>query len=262
MPVIHALLHVFMSRNPDCTLCYHVIVIFLNQEKAVFGKGLPTEILLIAHQEQQKFIQYYSTEPDRFHLLPPGINRDILIQNEPDAEDRIRIRNEIGIESGGNLILLVGSGFRTKGVDRAIIAFSGLPSSIRDSSMLLIAGRGKPGSYLTLCKKLGISSSVKFLGVQRDIARLYWCSDLLIHPARTENTGTTLLEAMICGVPVLATANCGFSTHVTNADAGLLCPGPFKQKKLTELLSTMLAPNCKPPWGKNGQKYCQKNRLI
>ena len=49
---------------------------FKRQETAVFAPGNTTEILLIAHQEKQKFIQYYGTEADRFHLLPPGINKD------------------------------------------------------------------------------------------------------------------------------------------------------------------------------------------
>ena len=71
---------------------------------------MTTELMLIAHQEQEKFIRHYGTESDRFHLLPPGINRERLI-SENAAQDRGEIRDEFGIADDEMLLLAVGSRF-------------------------------------------------------------------------------------------------------------------------------------------------------
>ena len=57
------------------------------------------------------------------------------------------------------------------------------------------------------------------------MAGFYHAADYLVHAARTENTGTVLIEAMICGLPVLVTGNCGFAFHVHDADAGIMNAG-------------------------------------
>lgn len=235
---------------------------FLRQEAEVFRAGKNTEILLIAHQEKDKFTHYYSTENERFHLLPPGIDRDRLLGQIPDQQQRQTLRKEFGIGKEQRLILNVGSGFRTKGIDRAIRALSALPGELRAMSRLVVVGKGKPAPYHRLARKLGVGDQVIFAGARTDVARFYYSADILIHPAYTENTGTTLIEAMICGLPVLTTGNCGFAHHIVQAQAGLICPMPFEQETLNRLLVEMLDPVRTAGWGANGQKYCATTDLY
>ena len=234
----------------------------LRQEKDVFRHGNDTEILLIAHQEQGRFITHYQTEIERFHLLPPGINQVYLADNVPSEDERELIRCEFGITDGNLLILSVGSGFRTKGVDRSIRAVAALPAEIRSKVTFIVAGKGKSRSFVSLARKLGVNDRVKFIGVCDRVAQLYYSADALLHPAFSENTGTTIIEAMYCGLPVLATGNCGFSVHLRNADAGLICPIPFRQQKLNQQLEEMLTSKKRSDWTKNGIKYCQQTDLY
>jgi UDP-glucose:(heptosyl)LPS alpha-1,3-glucosyltransferase len=62
-------------------------------------------------------------------------------------------------------------------------------------------------------------------------------ADLLVHPARLDTTGTVILEAIVNGLPVIATAVCGFSVHVSRADAGIVLPEPFQQRALADALA-------------------------
>lgn len=234
----------------------------LRQESDVFRHGNHAEILLIAHQEQESFITHYRTELKRFHLLPPGINRVYLGDNIPSKNERELIRHKFGITDGDLLIFSLGSGFRTKGVDRSIRALAALPAELGSKVYLIVAGKGKSQSFASLARKLGVNDRVKFIGVCDRVAELYYSADALLHPAFSENTGTTIIEAMYCGLPVLATENCGFSIHLRNADAGLVCPVPFRQQVLNQQLEEILTSPKRSDWMKNGVDYCQRTDLY
>ena len=234
---------------------------YLRMEKAVFGKSSTTEILLLSEQEKAVFIDYYGTPEHRFHLLPPGISRDCLAHpNDDKVCEELRRELNIGLET--NVVLLAGSGFRTKGVDRAIRAISALPPELREKTILLVVGQGKPLLFQWLAWRLGVADKVRFLGGRKDILRFFIAADLLLHPAYRENTGTVLIEAMAAGLPVLATDTCGFSNHIERADAGEIVPAPFKQETLNQLLVYMLTSEKKEQWRQNGKSYVAKTDVF
>ncbi|MCF6355932.1 MAG: glycosyltransferase family 4 protein [Candidatus Polarisedimenticolaceae bacterium] len=235
--------------------------VFKRQERAVFQPGTQTEVMLIAHQEQVKFIKHYGTEPERFHLLPPGINRQRLMANGPEDDRRV-LREAFGISEQEWLLLLVGSRFHTKGVDRVVRSLATLPAEQRARCRLLVVGHGKDGPFRRLAKRLGVAGQIIFTGTREDVPRFYRAADVLIHAPRNENTGTVLIEAMICGLPVLVTANCGFAFHVRDADAGMVVPDPFDQGRLDRGLAAFLASPQREAWVGNGPAYCERTDLY
>ena len=124
-------------------------------EKAVFAPESKTEILLLSPQEKQKFIDCYGTQKERFHLLPPGISKDRF---RPANAQTIRaeVRNELGLTKDHLMLLMVGSHFQTKGVDRAISAVASLPENLRDRIRLFIIGHGKIDSFTTFAQKMNL----------------------------------------------------------------------------------------------------------
>ncbi len=195
-------------------------------------------------------------------MLPPGINRDRLLSNKPDVHDASLLRNELSIGQDEHMLLLVGSFFKTKGVDRAIDALACLPVEIKNNTRLVIVGHDDTGPYARLAETLDVAEHVIFTGSREDIARFYYAADVLLHPAYTENTGTTLLEAMVCGLPVLATANCGFAFHIEKANAGMVCPMPFEQAVLNNQLQEMLTSGNRDEWHCNGLRYAESTDLY
>ncbi|MHC4989989.1 MAG: glycosyltransferase family 4 protein [Planctomycetota bacterium] len=234
---------------------------FLRAEEELFNRDNDTDILLSAHDEKTKFIRYYETDSSRFHLLPPGIDRNRLVDGALSAEERESFRSELGVAPDGLLLLSVGSAFRTKGVDRTIRAIAGLPAALRSRVRLAVVGRGKAGPMRRLAWKHGIADRILFTGPREELAPFYYSGDLLVHAAYRENTGNTLIEAMVCGLPVLTTGVCGFAHHVTRAEAGLVCASPFVQGELNELLRTMLEHD-RDPWRRSALAYCEHEDLY
>ncbi|MCJ7771572.1 MAG: glycosyltransferase family 4 protein, partial [Desulfobacterales bacterium] len=155
----------------------------LRLEQAVFGKDATTQILSISDHQKDLYIKHYHTPSERFHMLPPGIAKDRRVPPQP-LEKRNQMRAELGIEADHHVILMVGTGYQRKGVDRAITALSSLPSSLCEKTRLLVVGENKLKPYLKLAKKSGVSDQVVFLGGRTDIPRFLAISDILLHPAR------------------------------------------------------------------------------
>jgi UDP-glucose:(heptosyl)LPS alpha-1,3-glucosyltransferase len=80
-------------------------------------------------------------------------------------------------------------------------------------------------------------------------------ADLLVHPARTEAAGIVLLEAIINGLPVVATEICGFSSHIREAEAGIVIPEPFAIQALIDALRRAAEPRLRAAWSASGQSY-------
>ena len=231
-------------------------------EQAVCGAGSNTELLLIAPEEGEKCKRYYATDPKRLHLLPPGIDKDRLVRAIPNEHDRVALRDKLGVAGQGFLLLNVGSRFQTKGVDRAIKALAALPVDVRRRTRLAVVGDDNPRPFHKLANSLGIGDAVVFTGAREDIANFYYAADLLLQPSYTESAGATMLEAMICGLPVLVTAACGFAFHVERARSGLICPEPFEQDTLNAMLIQMLTSATRSAWGQNGLSYSSSTDLY
>jgi len=234
---------------------------FLRQEEAVFGAGSKTLVLMISALQLQYYKQYYGTPDSRIRMLPPGIASDRMA-DENRAQVRAAFRREFGLADDQLLLLSVGSGFNMKGFDRGLVAVAALPDALRQRVRLFIIGQDKQGPVQRLVQRLGVQENVQFFTGRDDIPRFLQGADLLLHPARHENTGTVLVEALVAGLPVLTTATCGYAFHVENARAGRVVPSPFQQSVLNQTLHDMLRAEQRKAWSANGIAYGQQEDLY
>lgn len=210
---------------------------YLAFEAAVFGPDSDTDILEVSTRERARFIEFYQTPSERFHTLPPGISRD-RVAPENWVEIRTKARKELGVSDQQKVLLAVGSGFRTKGLDRSIAVLK----LLSDPDMrLFIIGDDKQQPFLNLAKQYQVQDKVTFLGGRSDVPALLQAGDLLVHPAYKENTGNVLLEAMIAGLPVVTTEVCGYAHYVTSAAMGEVLKSPFDGTAFAVAIDRVLA---------------------
>lgn len=231
-------------------------------ERAVFGVGSKTEILMISAQQQPLFEKHYGTPAARFHMLPPGIGLDRRAPANA-AEIRRGFRAEFALGDDDLLLVQIGSGFKTKGLDRSLKALAALPAELRARTRLIAIGQDEPRPFLRQIRHLGLQDQVQILKGRDDIPRFLLGADLLIHPAYNENTGTVLLEALVAGLPVLTTAACGYAHYIEKADAGRVIPLPFAQGALDQALAAMLADGAaRRQWHANGLAFADRTDLY
>lgn len=205
-------------------------------EKTVFTAMPPPYTLVLTEREIKAFQRHYGIDRNKFHLLPPGIERNTASRNTAKAT-RNAVRNALGVAEDATVALFVGSGFRIKGLDRALKALAANQSAAKTTEFWIV-GNGKPARFQKLAKRAGIP--VRFLGGRTDVARFYDAADFLLHPAYNESAGKVLIEALTHGLPVLTTDTCGYAPHVLKAEAGAVIPAPFDQEALNRTLHTFI----------------------
>ena len=230
-------------------------------EQAVFARGQPTHILVLTEQEIPRYEKFYGTERDRFHVLPPGIVRCVFTPEQKQLT-RERLRREHGWRPDDRILLLVGSGFRVKGLDRAMTSLAELPDDLRRQTRLVVIGQNRPTEFALLARKLRVSDRVHFLGGRNDVFDWLLAADLLVHPARSEAAGMILLEALTAGLPVLATDVCGYAPHIEQANAGRILASPFVQERCDAAVREMLQSAQRADWSAHGVTYAARQDLY
>lgn len=227
---------------------------FSSFERGVFEASSKTKVLSLSDREKSIYQQYYLTQDSRFLCLPPTLEK-ARWANLDSLPSRHVIRTSLGINEGENLVLLIGSGFQTKGLDRAILAMAALPEELLTKTRLFVVGQDKTDNFIRIAKRNNVAENVVFLGGRKDIPALMKAGDMLLHPAYAETTGGVLLEAIVSGLPVLATPVCGYAPHINHAQAGHVLRKRFSQDELNEKLHEMLLSNEKEHWHRNGLQY-------
>ena len=230
-------------------------------EKCVFNENGAPIILALTPQQCEEYQIQYGTEKQRFQLLPPGVE----VARIPTAEYPIireELRNEWIVQPDEWLLLFVGTAFKTKGLERALFAVAHLPETIVKKVHFMVVGDGKVAPYEKLAKQLDIHEHVSFFAGRDDVWKFMLAADLLIHPAHVESAGKVLLEALVSGLPILTTHNCGYAHHVANAQAGIVLPSPFSQTAFNGALESMLDKKKLSTWHKQALAYADKKDLY
>ncbi len=150
------------------------------------------------------------------HIInnPIDINRSNYLSNEDVAEEFF---NE-----DAPIILAVGRLSKEKGFEYLLKAFSLLKE--RSNARLVILGEGKEDVNLKkLSKELGIDKKVLFLGFKYNPYKYMKRSTIFVFPSLYESFGIAMVEAMSCGVPVIATKSYeGIENIIEHERTGLL----------------------------------------
>lgn len=121
-------------------------------------------------------------------------------------------------------IVLHVSNFRpVKRVDAVVQIFARVASEVRARLLMIGDGPDQPLARRE-AERLGVTDRVTFLGQQEEVASLFSVADLLLLPSAKESFGLVALEAMACGVPVIASRVGGLPEVVGGKEAGFLYP--------------------------------------
>ncbi len=111
----------------------------------------------------------------------------------------------------------------------------------RMAAELWLVGDGPDAGWLKACfREQGLERYVRFWGAQRQVAPILSQADLLLMPSLAESFCLAALEAMACGVPVLATEVGGLPEVVVDGSTGLLFP-PGKPQTAVDLAVQLLS---------------------
>jgi UDP-glucose:(heptosyl)LPS alpha-1,3-glucosyltransferase len=209
---------------------------FHKEEYQIFNLKSKTKILSISRKENEIYKSIYKTPDNKFIFIPPFIDKNFFIE----SKNKFFFSSKY-FKNNNKLLIFIGSGFKTKGLDRAIIAFSNLPEKIRNNFNFAIFGKDNEKKYRKLIARYGLEDSIKIFHGHDNIPQLIREATALIHPARYENTGLILIEALSQNLPIITTDNCGYSSYVEDDKKSIVLNSPFSQQELNFSLEKILS---------------------
>jgi glycosyltransferase involved in cell wall biosynthesis len=169
------------------------------------------------------------------NLLYNGVDIDLF---KKDENIKNEMRKKYSLEEK-KILLSVGRIEGWKGFNLVIEILSQLPENF----IYVLIGKGKELENLKkLAKKLNVEDRVLFLGEieNKKLYKYYNMADIFIQPSiGKEAFGITLIEAMACGVPVIASNNGGMKEIVKNGENGFLFEINNKEDLKEKILKAM-----------------------
>ena len=170
------------------------------------------------------------------HAVAVGNGRDPA-RFRPDTQARQRVRATLDVPDGRVVIVIVSRLVRHKGHPELLDAMRALPGA-----ELWVVGERLPSDHGQDLEAVFAEAppQVRRLGYRTDIPDLLAAADIFALPSHFEGLPMSVIEAMLTGLPVVATAIRGPREQVVDGETGLLVP-PMSVPPLAEALRRLAA---------------------
>jgi glycosyltransferase involved in cell wall biosynthesis len=195
-------------------------LIYLHRQ--VINRGIASDLVAVSERVRRAAVEQEHIRPERITVITNGINP----QNQKPLLDveKVSLRRSLGIEFSELLLLTVARLKPQKGHAYLLDAIPEILKAV-STARFVFAGDGPLREELQAqADSLGIEHAVRFLGVYTEIPQLLQTADVFVLPSLWEGLPVAMLEAMLAGVPVVASQVEGVEEVIQNGKNGLLVP--------------------------------------
>lgn len=199
--------------------------------------GRLTDTLLTVSEEEAR-------DARRLHIHPQATavlnGRDPALFR-PDAAARAAVRAELGVAEGDCVVIAVSRLVRHKGYPELLAAMPQVPGArlwVVGERLASDHGEALEPHFARAAALMG--GRLQRLGYRHDVARLLAAADIFVLPSHFEGLPMSIIEAMLAGLPVVATAVRGPREQVVPGETGLLVP-PATVQPLAAALARLAA---------------------
>jgi glycosyltransferase involved in cell wall biosynthesis len=199
--------------------------------------------------------------PERLIRIPNGVDTNCF--RPVGSTIRQKLRETFAIPPGIPIVLFVGVVNWRKGVDLLLTAWPAVQEQFPEATLMLvgpISTASRPHEHAfrqylhTYVTNHGRSHHIRILRQQAEVERFYQMADVFVLPSRLEGLPNALLEAMACGLPVVATAVGGTPEVIKDNGNGVLVPPNDESALSSAMLRLIQNPALTQRFGKAARK--------
>jgi UDP-glucose:(heptosyl)LPS alpha-1,3-glucosyltransferase len=206
--------------------------VILGIEKKIFSPGNYKRIIAISNLCKKHATNYYGVPPHLIDVIYCGVDFEIF--NSSARNKGSVLRDSLGVGREDVVVLFVGMNFARKGLRSLLMAVSQLRN--KEKYRVMIVGKGNIYRYKKLAQDLGLNGVAIFCGLQDNMPAFYGSADVFVLPSYYEPFGNVCLEAMACGLPVIATRETGASELILHGRSGFVMDHPEETAALVNWL--------------------------
>jgi len=165
-------------------------------------------------------------------VVIPNAVETAIFNSEARLARRSVSRQSLKLDDSDFVVLLIGNDWKKKGLDQLLRALAIIEIPIQ----LLVVGKDDPGLYWPALRQLRLDDRVRFLAPSADVLSFYAAADAYVAPSLEDAFGLPILEAMACGLPVIASIQAGASENVVDGSTGYLLRDPMNHVELAGLI--------------------------
>jgi N-acetyl-alpha-D-glucosaminyl L-malate synthase BshA len=185
---------------------------------------------------KDRTVEDFSVPRERIHVIPNFVDPEIFRRNKEPC-------HRATLAPHGERIIMHISNFRAvKRIPDVVEVFARLAAEVPARLVLVGDGPERPRA-VERAEELGVSDQLLFLGKHQSVDELLACADLFLLPSKNESFGLAALEALSCGVPVIASKMGGLPEVVTHGETGFLFPMGNVQEMADAGLSLLKDPD-------------------
>jgi UDP-glucose:(heptosyl)LPS alpha-1,3-glucosyltransferase len=188
---------------------------------------------------KQDLMQRFSVSEEDISVIYPAVDEQQF--KRVSVTERQVIRTLLDVKEDEFLVGLVTSGaFKKRGIDRFFHAIECLPEAIAEKTHFVYVGKDSlPTDYQTMLDQSKYKHRIRHLPISNDVQDYFNALDIFVLPARIEEFGRVVAEAMACGAPVITTQWVGASELIRGEAAKFIYEGSDNQE-LATLIETLL----------------------
>ena len=208
-----------------------------------WAKARNQEWITVSDYNRKCLAQEFDLAPQEFRCIYNGIKQDFIKSDTNKSKLRSQIRQELGLLKTSQLILTVARLHPQKGHDYLIPIIPKIAAKF-PSVQFVWVGDGEHQTYLKyLLREHKVETRVTFLGYRDDIPDLLSAADLFLFPSYQEGLPFAILEAMLYGLPIVASDTGGIPEMITHKQSGLLFSTGDSQELQQQLDWALTHPN-------------------
>jgi glycosyltransferase involved in cell wall biosynthesis len=219
-----------------------------------------TDTFIAVADAHAEFLRGFERIPaDRVRVIRNGVDCQ-RFQPQPTA--RVEVRRELGLADDTPLVGIVAALREEKNHGLFVRAAAVVGKSFPQVHWLIVGDGPRRAGIERLAGQLGVADRIHLLGTRHDTERIVSALDLFTLCSLNEASPVSILEALACGVPVVATDVGSVSESVRAGQTGLLVPSQDLQA-MSRAIETLLAnPELRASMGTAGRQLVHRTGSL